>query len=61
MNLTRAMDLLRLASEEVPQGIYAIQKGNYIEMRNDPMTKTQLKKARREYQGRGFRVWCNGL
>lgn len=54
--------LLELASEKVPCGIYAIRKGaGYYEMKNAPMTRTQLKKARNDYRRAGIKVYCNGL
>lgn len=54
--------LLELASEKVPCGIYAIRKGvDYYEMKNAPMTKTQLKKKRKECRGAGIKVYCNGI
>lgn len=54
--------LLELASEKVPQGIYAIRKGiDYYEMRNEPLTRTQLKRARNNYRRAGIKVYCNGL
>ena len=54
--------LLDLASEKVPCGIYAIRKGaDYYEMRNEPLTRTQLKKARNAYRSAGMKVYCNGL
>ena len=35
MSKNKAMNLLRLASEQVPRGVYALEKDNVIEMRND--------------------------
>ena len=58
----QAKALLDLASEKVPCGIYAIRKGpDYYEMRNEPLTRTQLKKARNAYRASGIKVYCNGL
>lgn len=54
--------LLKLASEQVPCGIYAIRKGkDYYELRNEPMSVTQMKRARRGYKRSGVKVYCNGL
>lgn len=42
------MNLLRLASEQVPIGIYALEKDKVIEMRNDKCSSvTQVKKLKR--------------
>ena len=54
--------LLELASEKVPCGVYASRKGaDYYEMKNAPMTKSQLKKKRNEYRRAGIKVYCNGI
>lgn len=54
--------LLELASEKVPCGVYAIRKGtDYYEMKNAPMTRTQLKKTRNNYRRAGIKVYCNGI
>lgn len=54
--------LLELAGEKVPCGIYAVRRGiDYYELRNEPMTKTQLKKTRNEYRALGIKVYCNGI
>lgn len=54
--------LLELASEKVPCGVYAIRKGpDYYEMKNAPMTRTQLKRTRNEYRAAGIKVYCNGI
>lgn len=54
--------LLELASEKVPCGVYAIRKGaDYYEMKNAPMTRTQLKKTRNDYRRAGIKVYCNGI
>lgn len=58
----RKDSLLKLASEQVPAGIYALQKGKgYIELRNDHLTKTQTKQARAAYKRSGIKAFCNGL
>lgn len=44
MSKNKAMNLLRLASEQVPRGIYALEKDKVIEMRNDKCSSiTQVK------------------
>lgn len=58
----RKDSLLELASEQVPCGIYAVQKKkDYIELRNDKMSVTQIKKARAAYKRQGIKVFCNGI
>lgn len=65
MTEQRKDSLLKLASEQVKLGIYAVQKGrDYIELRNDHYaSKTQLKKAKAALsRGRDkLKVYCNGL
>lgn len=61
MPAEKAEQLVQAAAEYVPVGIYAVRKGDYIELCNDPMTVTQMKKARRDYGRRGWKVYCNGL
>ena len=61
MTEEEARGLLRIASDNVRCGIYAIRKGNYIELHSDPMTRTQIKKARNEYRKQGVKVYANGL
>lgn len=56
------MNLLRLASEQVPIGIYALEKDKVIEMRNDKCSSvTQVKKLKRQLKKAGFRVYANGV
>lgn len=51
-----------MASELVPCGVYAVEKGDYAELRNDPCaSRTQLKEARRTWKAQGFKVYANGL
>jgi len=57
----KAIDLLKVASEQVPNGIFAIEhigKG-YIELMNLPMTNAEIKKARKEYGRKGIKVYAN--
>ncbi len=49
-----------VAKKEVPFGIYAVEKGNYAELRNDRCESiTQLKKMRQGYRSQGFKVYEN--
>lgn len=53
--------LLQVASEQVPFGIYAVEKNGYAELRNDKCTSiTQLKALSRKYKSQGFKLHCNG-
>lgn len=61
MTEREAEGLLKIASEKVPFGIYALRTGNHIELRNDRMTRTQLKKTKQEFRRRGVKVYANGL
>ena len=61
MTEKEAQGLLKIASEQVSEGIYAIRKNDYIELRNQPMSRTQIKKTRNEYRKRGVKIYANGL
>lgn len=53
--------LLQTASEQVPFGIYAIEKQGYAELRCDKCTSiTQLKNLTRQFKAQGFKVHLNG-
>ena len=53
--------LLEIASEQVPFGVYAIEKQNYAELRNDKCTSsTKLKAMIRQYNAAGYKVHYNG-
>lgn len=52
--------LLQVASEQVPFGIYAVEKNGCAELRNDKCKSiTQLKKLIRQFKARGFKVYAN--
>ncbi len=52
--------LLQVASEQVPFGIYAVEKNGCAELRNDKCKNiTQLKKLIRQFKARGFKVYAN--
>lgn len=52
--------LLQEASEQVPFGVYAVEKGDYAELRRDRCGSiTQLKALIRQFKGQGFRVHAN--
>ena len=53
--------LLKVASEQVPFGVYAIEKKGYAELRNDKCTsRSQLKALIRQFKSQGFKVYANG-
>ncbi len=53
--------LLETASEQVPFGIYAVEKKDYAELKNDKASSvTQLKQMIRGYKSQGFKVYQNG-
>lgn len=53
--------LLEVASEQVPFGIYAVEKGDYAELcKVECSSMTQLKAKKREYKAQGFKVLANG-
>ena len=53
--------LLKVASEQVPFGIYAVVKQDYAELRNDKCSSiTQLKNLTRQFKAQGFKVYANG-
>ncbi len=55
-----AKKLLEQMSEYVPFGIYAVEKGNQIDFRNDKCKSiTQLKELTRMYRKQGFKVYAN--
>ncbi len=53
--------LLKLASEQVPFGVYALEKQDYAELRNDKCDSvSQLKALIRQFKVQGFKVLSNG-
>lgn len=53
--------LLQMASEQVPFGIYAVEKQGYAELRCDKCSSAaQLKGLSRQFRSQGFRVHSNG-
>lgn len=62
MTSKQAKELLKMSSEHVPFGIFALEKGNQIELMNQKASsRTQLKKMIRDYKSQGFKVYANGL
>ena len=53
--------LLKIASEQVPFGIYAVKKNDYAELRNDKAkSMTNLKNMIHDYKAAGYKVYSNG-
>ena len=60
MSRAEYQGLLGIASEQVPFGVYAIEKKGYAELRNDQCrSKTQLKNLIRGFKSQGFTVLSN--
>ena len=52
--------LLKMASDQVPFGVYAIEKKGYAELRNDKCkSMSHLKKLIRGFKAHGFKVLSN--
>jgi len=53
--------LLKVASEQVTFGVYAIEKQGYAELRVDHCSSiTKLKTLKRQFRSQGFKVYSNG-
>lgn len=60
MGLLELNNLLSVASGQIPLGIYAVQKGDYVELLRERCNSiTELKKAKRAYKSNGFKVYAN--
>lgn len=61
MNRKEYQGLLEVAKEQVPMGVYALEKNDYAELRNDAcISKTKLKNMIRIFKSQGFKVYANG-
>lgn len=61
MNQEEYQGLLQVVSEQVPFGVYAIEKKGYAELRCDKCkTTTQLKSLIRQFKAAGYKVHSNG-
>lgn len=50
-----------MAKEQVPMGIYAVEKNDYAELRCDHCKSiTQLKALIRQFKAAGYKVYANG-
>ena len=53
--------LLELGSEQVPFGVYAVEKNGEAEIRLDHCKSvTQLKTLIRQFKAQGYKVYANG-
>lgn len=53
--------LLKVASDQVKFGVYAVEKGDYAELKNERcVSMTKLKELKRAYNAKGFKVYANG-
>ncbi|MCC2228733.1 hypothetical protein [Blautia fusiformis] len=61
MSKKRYRELLEVARQQVlPIGVYAIEKSDYAELRNDHcVSVTKLKATVREFRQQGFKVHYN--
>ena len=60
MNRKEYEGLLEIARDQVPFGIYAVEKKDYAELRCDKCSSmTQLKKLTRQFKIQGFKVMAN--
>lgn len=61
MSQKECQGLLKVASEQVPFGIYAVEKTGYAELRCDKCkSMSQLKELTRQFKAQGFKVLSNG-
>ena len=61
MSQNEYLGLLQVASEQVPFGIYAVEKKGYAELRCDRCSSiTQLKTITRKFKEAGYKVYANG-
>lgn len=52
--------VLKVASQQIPCGIYAVEKDGICELRKDTIdSKEELNKAVAEYAAKGFKVYYN--
>lgn len=61
MNREEYEGLLKVAKEQVPFGIYAVEKKGYAELQNlRCKSMTELKNLTRGFKQRGYKVLANG-
>lgn len=61
INQKEYQGLLETAREQVPFGVYAVEKPGYAELRCDHCkSATQLKRLTQQFKSQGFKVYSNG-
>lgn len=61
MSRNEYQGLLKIASEQVKFGVYAVEKGDYAELVNEKCASvTKLKELKRLYGQKEFKVYANG-
>ena len=61
MGKTEYEELRKSAGDQVPFGVYAIEKNNYAELRCDQCeSMSKLKRLVRGFRSRGYKVYSNG-
>ncbi|GLB24194.1 hypothetical protein LXJ15735_04350 [Lacrimispora xylanolytica] len=61
MSQTEYKGLLKVASDQVTFGIYAVEKNGYAELRCDKCESvTRLKELTRQFKAQGYKVLSNG-
>ncbi len=60
MNHEEYLKMLKIAGEQVPFGIYAVEKQGYAELRCDKCkSRSRLKRLIRQFKVQGFKVHAN--
>lgn len=60
MDKKEYLGLLQVASEQVPCGVYAIEKGNKAELRYDKASSVgKVKEMTRNWKRQGYKVYAN--
>ena len=60
MNRKQFDGVLKVAKKAVKHGIYAVEKDGTAEMKNETYSnKSELEKAVKEYEAKGFKVYYN--
>ncbi len=55
-------ELLAVAKEQIPTGVYAVEKGSYAELRKDVCRSAgEVKRLRRKWKMAGFKALTNGI
>lgn len=62
MTAQQLVELLKVASKQVPFGIYAVKKGRICELHNDKFnSKEDLLTEVAKYTEKGFKVYYNAV